>query len=521
MSLRRYIHIGRVALVLFALAFALTFSATAAMAQDNPPKAEIFAGYSWLNPGGSVPTGKVPSIPKGFGVASTFNINKYFGLALDFNGHYKDEANVSTFMAGPQLKLRSEQFSPFAEVLFGFSHISPAGLRENNAFALGAGGGFDLEIGRHWSFRLIQADYIYTTYRDKGLQVTANRWDGARLQSGLVFKLGGGAPPVPVSATCNQQPAEVMAGEPVQVTLAPANFNPKRTLSYAWTTTGGKVSGTAASTTVDTTGVAPGSYTVTGRVTDNGKGKNQMTAECKSTYTVKEPPKHPPTIACSASPATIKSGDPATVSCQGNSPDNRPLSYSWNATGGRLSENGPTATLDTAGAPAGPITINATVSDDRNLTASASSTVNVEVPPPPPTSSKINQITFPDAKRPARVDNAAKAVLDDVALRLQREADAKGVVVGYATADETKKKANKNLAAQRAINTKEYLVKEKGIDPTRIEVRTGTGDENKSEIWLVPTGASFVGEGTTVVDESAMAKPVRKSKAAPKAQTPQ
>lgn len=519
MSLRRDVFIGRVVLVLLALTFVLSVGVTA-MAQEQPSKVDIFAGYSWYNPGGKVTWGNVPSMPKGWGASSTFNFYKDLGLTLDFSGHYKNTANVGTFMAGPRYKFRSEHFSPFIEALVGVARVSPAGLKEANRVAFAGGGGFDLNISNHWAWRVLQADYLYTSYQDKVNNPAINyRWDGTRIQSGLVFMLGGGAPPLPVAAACAAQPTEVMAGEPVKVTMTPSNFNPKRTLTYKWNATGGKVSGTDVNATVDTTDMAPGSYTVTGNVTDNGKGKKQMTASCNASFTIKEPPKHPPTITCSANPTTVKSGDPATISAQANSPDNRPLSYSWNATAGRVSGTGAQVTLDTAGAPAGPITVNGTVSDDRNLTANCTSSVNVEVPPPPPTSSKINQITFPDKKRPARVDNAAKAILDDVALRLQREADAKGVVVGYATADETKKKANKNLAAQRAYNTKQYLTAEKGIDPTRIEVRTGTGDENKAEIWLVPTGATFAGEGTTVVDESSMAKPAKKpaKKAAPKA----
>ena len=207
-----------------------------------------------------------------------------------------------------------------------------------------------------------------------------------------------------------------------------------------------------------------------GNVTDNGKGKKQASASCTSSFVVKELPKHPPTISCSANPTTVKSGDTSTITCIGASEDNRPLTYAWNSNTGRLSGNGTIATLDTAGLPAGAVSVNTTVSDDRNLTASATTGVNVEVPPPPPTSSKINEVAFPDTKKPARIDNAAKAILDDVALRLQREADAKAVVVGQATAAELKKKTNKNLAAQRAYNAKQYLVTDKGIDASRIEI---------------------------------------------------
>jgi hypothetical protein len=121
----------------------------------------------------------------------------------------------------------------------------------------------------------------------------------------------------------------------------------------------------------------------------------------------------------------------------------------------------------------------------------------------------LNEIAFPDKKKPARVDNAAKAILDDVALKLQRDADAKAVIIGAADPDELKLKKNANLAAERAYNTKQYLTEEKGIDPSRIELRTG-GTGPKAEIWIVPAGASFTGEGTTVVDESKMAKPAAK-----------
>ena len=106
-------------------------------------------------------------------------------------------------------------------------------------------------------------------------------------------------------------------------------------------------------------------------------------------------------------PAESIHGEPATVAANASSPDGRPLTYSWNASGGKVNGTGANVQIDTAGAPAGPITINGTVSDDRGLTASCSSQVNVEVPPPPPTASKLNEINFPDKKKSARVDNAA------------------------------------------------------------------------------------------------------------------
>lgn len=524
MSLRRNAVLSRVSFSLLVLAVVVALFPTSLIAQDdkNFPKVELFGGYSWYNPGGSFPvSGKVPGIPKGWDAAATFNFNRWAGITADAGGHYKDIANVGTYLFGPQFKYRGDQFTPFIEVLGGLTHISPRGLQNRSQPAIAAGGGLDYKINNWFQWRVLQADYVYTTYKDNALMLKPTRWDGARVQGGGVFTFGGNEKPLPVSASCSAaQPAEVMAGEPVKVILTPTNFNPKRKLTYAFESTGGKVAPTDASATVDTTGLAPGSYTVTGKVNDDGKGKKMMAANCTSAFTVKEPPKHPPTISCTANPSTVKSGEPATVAATASSPDGRPLTYSWNASGGKVNGTGESVQLDTAGAPAGPITVNGTVSDDRGLTASCSSSVNVEVPPPPPTASKLNEINFPDKKKPARVDNAAKAILDDVALKLQRDADAKAVVIGFADADELKKKTNKDLAAERAYNTKQYLTTEKGIDPARIEVRTGTGEGQKAEIWVVPAGATYAGEGTTVVDESMFAKKAVKKPAHKAAKKP-
>ena len=47
------------------------------------------------------------------------------------------------------------------------------------------------------------------------------------------------------------------------------------------------------------------------------------------------------------------------------------------------------------------------------------------------------------------------------------------------------------MAEQRAANAKDYLVREKGIDPARLEVRTGSAGTQTVDIWFVPTGATF------------------------------
>jgi hypothetical protein len=120
------------------------------------------------------------------------------------------------------------------------------------------------------------------------------------------------------------------------------------------------------------------------------------------------------------------------------------------------------------------------------------------------------------------VDNEAKACLDDIALNAQRQPDAKLVVVGEGLPDEQappvkhgKKKAAEvpeNLAAERAVNTKAYLAGEKGIDPSRISVRTGSQAGKEAENYLVPAGANFDNDvaGTSPVDESVVKPQPRK-----------
>jgi hypothetical protein len=84
----------------------------------------------------------------------------------------------------------------------------------------------------------------------------------------------------------------------------------------------------------------------------------------------------------------------------------------------------------------------------------------------------------------AYVDNRAKAVLDDVALRLQREANSSVMLVGYSALAEAAK-----LGTARATNAKTYLTRDKGIDGSRIQVRDGGKGGRRVEIWFIPAGA--------------------------------
>jgi outer membrane protein OmpA-like peptidoglycan-associated protein len=203
-----------------------------------------------------------------------------------------------------------------------------------------------------------------------------------RLRTGLVFSWGG-APAVAPAASCSVQPGEVLVGEPITATVAASNFNLKHTVTYAWSGTGGQVTGKDTTARIDTTNAAPGSYTVTARVTD-AKEKNNNEASCSANFTVKPlPPKNPPTVSISASPTSLQAGGTVNLSASCSSPDSVGVSVAnWTASSGAVSGSGSSATLNTTGVAPGPITVGATCTDTRGLTAQATTQVMVENPPP-------------------------------------------------------------------------------------------------------------------------------------------
>lgn len=507
----------------FALGLALlALTAVMSAQEETTPKVELFTGYQWLNPGGQVPTPglsplaplplNLPSMPKGFGVSGTYNFSRVFGLEADFGHNWHDVGKESTIGFGPRFTWRQEGVNLFAHSLLSYNRLDVDGLDVSNGIGVIAGGGMDLKVVRAFSIRLIEADYVWARHNFSDFAgpgfpgLRRPELNGARLRAGIVWNFGG-APQIPPTASCSVQPSEVMVGEPVTATASTSNFNPKHTLTYNWSSTGGKVTGKDTTATIDTNGVAGGSYTVTARVSDP-KVKKGGEVSCTASFAVKEPPKNPPTMSCTANPTSVQAGSPVNLSCECTSPDNVPATVSgWSATGGTVSGNGATATLDTTGAPAGAITASATCTDSRGLSTPGSTQVTVEVPPPPPPqASKLSECDFPNKVKPWRVDNTCKAVLDDVALRLQRDPEAKLVIVGNAESTEKRK----NLAAERAVNSKAYLSggeAKQGIDPSRIEVRTGSAGTTTAEYWVLPAGATFTGEGTQTVDESAV-KPV-------------
>jgi hypothetical protein len=530
-------QVGRVlaAGLLALLPVGLSAQAKAGDYDPGNSKWDIFAGYSYLAPHGTTTTG-VQSQAINFGsiVSISRYFNKYVGVQLEGQEHIPNQNAYyphcpscgSTWAnddfeggsAGLVFRFPTEEVTPFVHGLVGADYVgvNPGTTSDVWGVLLTAGGGLDYAtplFHRHLSIRLFQADYQYNHINFPGGRGNFNM---AQLSAGFVWHIGQLTPPPPITLACSASPAAVYPGDPVTVTGTAGMVLPKLTPTYTWTGTG--VTGNGETATVATAGLAPGSYTVNGTVKEGTGTKPWETANCTASFTVKA--YEPPTVSCSVTPTTIKPGDTATVTATGLSPQNRPLTYSYTTSSGTVTGTGTTATYASTGAATGPVTITGTVTDDKGQTATCQTSLTIEAPVAvAPKTQTLCSITFTkDTKRPTRVDNEAKACLDQVALSLQNQSDAKAVVVGEETSAEKEPKKGKHhheeadYAAQRAVNTKAYLVEEKGIDASRISVATGTSDAQTVEDYLVPAGANFTSDvpSTTPVDESVV-KPIKRT----------
>ena len=522
--------------------------AKAAAADDSPSKWDIFAGYSYLAPHGTTDGLTTQAIDYGSILSVARYFNKYAGVQLEADEHILNQTPymLPTCASGCGSTYANDDFSggggglifrfptaditPFVHGLVGVEYAGTLAAPDDRfGVVLTAGGGMDYNtpfFNHHLAIRIFQADYQYT---HENFSTGRGNFNMARLSAGFVYHIGTIAPPPPVTLACSASPTSIFPGDPVTVTATAGALDPKLNAVYSWSGEG--VTGTTTTVTVSTGSLAAGTYTVKGTVKEGKPGKEGLkpgqTADCSASFTVKA--FEPPTISCTASPSTIKPGETSAITAVGMSPQNRPLTYTYSASAGTVSGTGTTASFSSAGAPTGAVGITCNVSDDKGQTATASTTVTITAPyvPPAPHTQALCSITFSkDLKRPTRVDNEAKACLDEVALDLQRQSDAKAVVVGESDAKEKAKTAKEQAfeakrkhpkpviddAAERGVNTKEYLVTEKGIDPSRISVATGGTDGQTVEDYLVPAGATFSTDvtGTSPVDETAVKPVVRK-----------
>ena len=160
----------------------------------------------------------------GGGGGIVYNFNRFFGIKGDLQGYGSTtrvfnnvtvvnpngtitlipqaavQGNLFTYMAGPQLRLPTHTFKPFAEFLFGGAHtntytnlIKATGATvgpNNNAFAMAIGGGFDIRVTKNISIRPFQMDYLLTRFGTSLIPGGNHNQNNFRYLAGVNFTFG-------------------------------------------------------------------------------------------------------------------------------------------------------------------------------------------------------------------------------------------------------------------------------------------------------------------------------------------
>jgi outer membrane protein OmpA-like peptidoglycan-associated protein len=317
-----------------------------------------------------------------------------------------------------------------------------------------------------------------------------------RDRNGFIIKVGVAhwpskpLPPDVVTAACALDRTAVREGSEEYITAnvsaTDANGLP---LTYQWTATGGAIDGSGPYVRWNSAGVAAGSYVLTSRV-DNGAGK---TASCTANVSVQQKPAPPaPTMTCTADRSTVLAGERAEITANVNDASGTAIRFTWQSNGGQIFGSGSIVQLDTSGLAPGNYTVTGRAENELHSACDCTAAVTVQAPPAAPQASTVSACDF--APGSAGADNVCKRNLDDVAVRLQSDPRSKVVLVGYADPHEARAA---KLAGERAASGQKYLQEKKGVDASRVEVRSaaavaGAGKENRRvDIVFVPDGASY------------------------------
>jgi opacity protein-like surface antigen len=181
--------------LLVSLLAVVSLFGTTAQAQD-PPKVDIFAGYSYVRENPS--TSGVSSFSLNGGSASfAYNANHWLSGVADFGAYHNGNilntgtsGTLSTYLFGPRVSYRhSGRITSFGEVLFGVAHAgsSIAGASgSDNAFAMSLGAGVDYKLTDRFAIRPIKVDYLMSRFPETG--TGGNTQNNLRVSTGIVFQ---------------------------------------------------------------------------------------------------------------------------------------------------------------------------------------------------------------------------------------------------------------------------------------------------------------------------------------------
>ena len=479
--------------------------ATSVREPSKTPKVDIFVGYSYLRAVPEDANGNRLVDLNGGSASVALNLSRYFAIAADLGG-YDDTrlrlagpganppgvvdsgGSVFTYLLGPRLSFRNHsRVTPFAQVLFGAAHAgevtisgctgsSCTPLPAQTAFALTAGGGFDIRLARHISIRAIQAEYLMTRFSDPTTGA-GNTQNDVRLSTGLLFRLGGYTPlatPVNRSFTvvCSTDNQTVYAGSGDAVVVHAHSSNPDNVpVTYSWTANGGNIEGSGPDARW-TASATPGVYTVSLHVND-GRG---ATGDCSADVRVAQKVQQPPTLACGADRSSVAAGVPVQITATAADAEHDSLTYAWTTSGGTITGSGSSVTLDTSGLSSGRYTVIGHVGDEHGGTADCSVDVDAHGPTPLELRLALHSIYFPTAQPTASdptegllssQEEMLTSLASDFKQYLQSKPDAHLTLEGHADIRGSEQ-YNQALSQRRVESAKRFL-SDRGVPAANIQ----------------------------------------------------
>jgi outer membrane protein OmpA-like peptidoglycan-associated protein len=460
----------------------------------------------------------------------TYNANRWLGLTAELGAYQfnrdvygppivtstgttypleKISGHFETYLFGPRLNLRRfDHFVPFTEVLFGAAHAGPqvTGGSAETAFALAAGGGVDVVLTERLTWRFVELDYLMTNFTGP-LVNPEGRQNNFRAGSGLVLRFD--YPPAPAKpnhppvAACSVSPTSVYLGstDPVAIHVDASDLD-NDTLTYTYTATGGTVDGTGPNVRWSPANLAIGSYTVNVKVDDGHGG----TATCSADVAIAKRPNRPPVISCAPERTPIIVGERVAVNSTASDPDGDPISYSYTATGGQVSGNGPVAQFDSTGLAPGSYSITCTADDGQGGRTSAPTAVEVKEHPEVKELEArlaLHDVYFPTAQPTVAKPNGGllasqqktlDALASDFARYLTHKPDAHLILEGHADIRGSKE-YNLKLSQRRVDRVKSYLI-EHGVPADHLDTKA-LGDEKNMSAAEVK---SLIEQDTTLSD---------------------
>ncbi|MBN1552092.1 OmpA family protein [bacterium] len=182
------------------------------------------------------------------------------------------------------------------------------------------------------------------------------------------------------------------------------------------------------------------------------------------------PPPPPLMLVCQVESAKIFQNEAVRIRVIVSNTLNETITYNWTSTGCKLEPNEMEALFIAEDCDPGEYEVTCTVVSSEGRTASCA--VVIQVMEKPPEKQKV-QLDLPVVpfKKGTRVDNVAKAILDDIAVEIKKYPGVKITLLGH-TDTTGSEEENVKIGMKRAENVKTYLVERHGIEADRFDVQS-------------------------------------------------